>query len=129
MAEFKSIRRRLIDAIRRSRARPSESSTAEPFAVPDDMMKRETTGAAIDALHLKLKFIVGGIPEEHEWKSWVKGFGDADHRMLDIVKDETPVRRSSATTNLTSGEIFAVRSVSDTRGRRSRGRRAALVPV
>lgn len=97
MAEFKSIRRRLIDAIRRSRARPPESSgnpeepaTAEPFEVQEDLLKRETVGAAIDALHLELKFMVGGIPEDHEWKSWLKGFGDDDQRMFDIVQRRNP---------------------------------------
>jgi hypothetical protein len=97
LAEFKSVRRRLIDAIRRSRARssessehPSESTTAKPFEVPDDMIMREAIGAAIDALHLELKFIVGGVPEEHEWKSWVMGFGDGDQRMRDIVQRRNP---------------------------------------
>jgi hypothetical protein len=97
LVELKSIRRRLIDAIRRSRAHPSESSenpsestTAEPLEVSDETWKRETIGAAIDALHLELKFMVGGIPEENEWKSWVKGFGDDDQRMRDIVQRRNP---------------------------------------
>jgi hypothetical protein len=97
LAGFKTIRRRLIDAIRRSRARPSvssstpdDSSTTGPFVVPEDLLKRETIGAAIDALHLELKFMVGAIPDDHEWKSWLKGFGDDDQRMFDIVHRRNP---------------------------------------
>jgi hypothetical protein len=112
LSEFKTLRERILAGLRFGAARRADgSSQAEtpsgkpaggtgtadethhsdwPSSIPADLLRRETLKSAIDALKLELKFTLGDFPEEHEWKSWLKGFGDNDQRLIEIVKQRNP---------------------------------------
>lgn len=110
MNEFKTLRERIVAGLQFGAARRADGSnqaetssgqpaggtgTADetgdwPSSIPADLLRRETLKSAIDALKLELKFTLGDFPEEDEWKSWLKGFGDNDQRLIDIVKQRNP---------------------------------------
>ncbi|ARL04310.1 hypothetical protein [Burkholderia pseudomallei] len=102
MNEFAKIKAWILAGLRRGHDRTasgadyepgqdeSTSPLPEPVDVPPDTLQTETLLAAIDALKLELKFTLGDFPTDAEWKAWLKGFGDNDNRMIEIVQTRNP---------------------------------------